>query len=34
MNTWVWRQLAPNGDELVKEGLKYIKELQRKYGLD
>lgn len=34
MNTWVWRQLAQNGDELVLEGVKHIKGLQKKYGLN
>ncbi|MCP8615673.1 sugar phosphate isomerase/epimerase family protein [Salirhabdus salicampi] len=34
MNTWVWRQLAPNGETLVKEGISFIKSLQKKYNLD
>lgn len=33
MNTWVWRQLAPDGDTLVREGLAFIREMQAKYGL-
>lgn len=33
MNTWVWRQLAPSGDVLLKEGVKFIRSMQAKYGL-
>lgn len=33
MNTWVWRQLAPDGDTLVKEGTEFIRAMQRKYQL-
>ena len=33
MNTWVWRQLAPSGDVLLKEGVKFIRSMQDKYGL-
>jgi len=33
MNTWVWRQLAPNGDALVKEGVAFIKGKMAQYGL-
>lgn len=33
MNTWVWRQLAPSGDALVKEGLAFIRAMARKHGL-
>jgi len=33
MNTWVWRQLAPNGDTLVHEGVKFIRGMQKKHGL-
>ena len=33
MNTWVWRQLAPDGDTLVREGMAFIRRMQRKYGL-
>ena len=32
MNTWVWRQLAPNGDTLLKEGAAFIRKMQKKYG--
>jgi D-psicose/D-tagatose/L-ribulose 3-epimerase len=33
MNTWVWRQLAPNGDTLVREGVAFIKSKMAQYGL-
>jgi D-psicose/D-tagatose/L-ribulose 3-epimerase len=33
MSTWVWRQLAPSGDTLLKEGAAFIRNMQRKYGL-
>jgi len=33
MNTWVWRQLAPDGDTLLKEGADFIRSMQKKYGL-
>jgi D-psicose/D-tagatose/L-ribulose 3-epimerase len=33
MNTWVWRQLAPSGDVLLKEGVAFIREQQNKFGL-
>ena len=33
INTWVWRQLAPDGDTLVKEGIKFIRSLCEKYNL-
>ena len=33
MNTWVWRQLAPSGDVLIKEGAAFIRAMQEKYGL-
>jgi D-psicose/D-tagatose/L-ribulose 3-epimerase len=33
MNTWVWRQLAPNGDTLVREGVAFIRSMQKKHGL-
>ena len=33
MNTWVWRQLAPNGDTLVREGVAFIKGKMAQYGL-
>jgi len=34
MNTWVWRQLAPNGDVLIKEGAAFIRSMQEKYELN
>lgn len=33
MNTWVWRRLAPDGDTLVREGIKFIRGMMEKYGL-
>lgn len=33
MNTWVWRQLAPDGDTLVREGVAFIRSMQEEYGL-
>jgi len=33
MNTWVWRQLAPDGDTLVRQGVAFIQGLQERYGL-
>lgn len=33
MNTWVWRQLAPSGDALLKEGVAFIRRKQKEYGL-
>jgi D-psicose/D-tagatose/L-ribulose 3-epimerase len=33
MNTWVWRQLAPDGDTLVREGIKFIRGMQQKYDM-
>lgn len=33
MNTWVWRQLAPSGDVLLKEGVAFIRKKQEEYGL-
>ena len=33
MNTWVWRQLAPSGDMLIKKGAKFIRSMQKQYGL-
>lgn len=33
MNTWVWRQLAPDGETLVKQGVEFIKKMQKKYDL-
>lgn len=34
MNTWVWRQLAPDGDTLVREGIAFIKGKMKEYGLN
>ena len=33
MNTWVWRQLAPDGNTLLKEGVAFIRKKQQEYGL-
>lgn len=33
MNTWVWRQLAPSGDVLLKQGSAFIRGMMEKYGL-
>jgi D-psicose/D-tagatose/L-ribulose 3-epimerase len=33
MNTWVWRQLAPDGNTLLREGVDFIRRKQREYGL-
>jgi len=33
MNTWVWRQLAPDGDTLLCEGVAFIRKMQKKYGM-
>lgn len=33
MNTWTWRQLAPDSDTLIVEGSKFIRSLMQKYGL-
>ncbi len=33
MNTWVWRRLAPDSDTLVREGVKFIRGMQAKYGI-
>ncbi len=33
MNTWVWRQLAPNGETLVREGIEFIRSMQKKYPI-
>ncbi len=33
MNTWVWRQLAPDGDTLLREGMAFIRSKQEEYGL-
>ncbi len=33
MNTWVWRQLARDGDTLVREGVAFIHGMMSKHGL-
>jgi len=33
MNTWVWRQLAKDGDTLVTRGTEFIRGMMKKYGL-
>lgn len=33
MNTWVWRQLAPDGNALLRQGTAFIRRMQQKYGL-
>ncbi len=33
MSTWVWRQLAPDGDTLLKDGVAFIREKQKEHGL-
>jgi D-psicose/D-tagatose/L-ribulose 3-epimerase len=33
MNSWVWRQLAPDGDTLVREGVRFIRGMAAKHGL-
>ncbi len=33
MNTWVWRQLAPDGDTLVREGLAFVRRLEKRHGV-
>lgn len=33
MNTWVWRQLAPDGDTLLRDGVQFIRRKQTEYGL-
>ncbi len=33
MTTWVWRQLAKDGDTLVREGLAFVRRMQEKHGL-
>lgn len=32
-NTWVWRELAPSGDVLLQEGVKFITGMMKKYDL-
>ncbi len=33
MDTWVWRQLAHDGDTLLREGVAFIRKMQKKYGM-
>ncbi len=33
MSTWVWRQLAPSGDVLLRDGVEFIREQQKKFGI-
>lgn len=33
MNTWVWRQLAPDGDTLLRDGVEFIRRKQKECGL-
>lgn len=33
MSTWVWRKLAPDGETFVREGLKFAREMMKKYDL-
>ena len=33
MSTWVWRQLAKDGDTLVTQGTEFIRSMMKKYGL-
>lgn len=33
MSTWVWRKLAPDGDTFLKEGIKFIQSMMKKYNL-
>lgn len=33
MNTWVWRRLAPDGDTLLREGVKFIRKKMAKFNL-
>jgi D-psicose/D-tagatose/L-ribulose 3-epimerase len=33
MNTWVWRQLAPDGDTLLREGVAFIRAQQKEFGI-
>ncbi|OQY28627.1 MAG: hypothetical protein B6243_11920 [Anaerolineaceae bacterium 4572_5.2] len=33
MDTWVWRQLAPDGDTLLREGLAFVRKKQQEYKL-
>ncbi|EPF30965.1 hypothetical protein HMPREF9194_01292 [Treponema maltophilum ATCC 51939] len=33
MSTWVWRKLAPNGDVFLTEGIRFIRNMIKKYNL-
>ena len=33
MSTWVWRQLAKDGDTFVREGISFVRKMQKKYNL-
>lgn len=33
MSTWVWRKLAPSGDVFLHEGIKFLREMVKKYDL-
>jgi D-psicose/D-tagatose/L-ribulose 3-epimerase len=33
MNTWVWRQLAPDGNTLLREGVAFIRAQQKKFSI-
>lgn len=33
MNTWTWRQLAPDSDTLVLQGAQFVRDMMRKHGL-
>ncbi len=34
MSTWVWRKLAPDGDTFLREGIKFIRSMMKKYNLE
>lgn len=34
MNTWVWRQLAKDGDTLVAKGTEFIRSMMKKYNIE
>lgn len=33
MSTWVWRKLAPSGDVFLREGVKFLRSMIKKYDL-
>ena len=33
MSTWVWRKLAPSGDVFLREGIKFLRQMIKKYEL-